>query len=81
MSVMKKQKNTTYYFSMQLSQKEWLKYYSGQANTIIVTTTNGLRVSIPANNFIKFTSGNGIYGFFSMTINSNNKIIGIQRIA
>jgi hypothetical protein len=73
--------NSIYYFSLHLNQKEWLKYYSGKANSVIVTTTNGLRVSIPANNFIKYTSGNGIYGFFSMTISPQNKIIGIQRIA
>lgn len=81
MSVMRNTKNTTYYFSMQLNQKEWLKYYSGRANAIVVTTTNGLRVSIPANNFIKYSTGAGIYGFFSMTINAQNKIIGIQRIS
>ena len=81
MSVMKKPKNITYYFSMQLNQKEWLKYYSGRANAIIVTTTNGIRVSIPANNFIKYSNGGGIHGFFSMTINAQNKIVGIQRIS
>ena len=73
-------KNLTYFFSLHINKKEWLKYYSGKANSIVVTTTNGIRVSVPANNFIKFTSMNGIYGFFALTINAQNKIIDIQRI-
>ena len=72
--------NDIYYFSIHLNQKEWLKYYSGKAHSIIVTTTTGIRVSIPAHNFIKFTSGNGIYGFFSMTISPQKKILAITRI-
>ena len=72
--------NEKHYFSLHLNQKEWLKYYSGRANAILVTTTTGLKISIPAHNFIKFTMGNGIYGFFCMTISPQKKILGLQKM-
>ena len=44
-----------HYFQIRISPDEWLRYYKGTADAVIVTAMSGLRISIPAAHFRPFT--------------------------
>lgn len=44
----------TYYFSLNLSNQDYLLYYQGAIHTIVVTTDEGLRLEFPAMHLRKF---------------------------
>jgi len=73
-------KNTYFTFSMKISSDDYQRYYSGTVRNIIVMTHQGVRVQFPASAVRNFVTNDGINGDFIITMDSNNKLIGLQRL-
>jgi hypothetical protein len=71
---------TRYRFSISVSTEDWLSFYEGSIQNIIVRTFHGLRVSIPARNFLPFVTYSGIQGTFEITFNENKRIVQLTKI-
>ena len=67
-------------FQLQLSHEEFLHYYRGQANAILVRAEDGRRLQIPANRFRPFITHDGLHGRFEIELDEHNKLLGICRI-
>ena len=71
---------TRYRFAISVSTEEWLSFYEGAIQNIIVRTFHGLRISIPARNFLPFVTYSGIQGTFDITFNDQNRIVQLVKI-
>ena len=69
-----------YYFSLNLTSDDYLPYYQGRVNTIIVTTHQGLKLEFPAMHLRKYLTTVGIKGKFCLHTQSD-KFISLNRIA
>ena len=68
-----------YYFSMRLSYEEFLPYYQGKVQSVVVTCTTGERVQFPAMHMRKFVTSGGISGYFCLET-QNNKFLSLSKI-
>lgn len=68
-----------YYFHMALSHAEFLPYYQGVTQSMVVVSTQGERVQFPAMHMRNFLTPTGIHGFFCMTT-KNNKFLSLDKI-
>ncbi|MBM75547.1 MAG: hypothetical protein CMK59_09100 [Proteobacteria bacterium] len=66
-------------FRLDLNKDEWLRYYTGTARSVMVTSLRGLKISIPAHHFRRFTGTSGISGLFVILLDENNKMVKIER--
>jgi len=69
-----------YYFSLQITNKEFLPYYKGQISTIHVTTNLGISVQFPAVHLRKHLNNTGIFGNFCLET-QNNKFLSLIKLA
>jgi len=74
------QTNKQFYFSLQISQQQYLQYYQGTANAVQVVTETGQKVQFPAIRLRPFLTHTGIHGRFHLTIDNNNRFIDLQRL-
>ncbi|MGF1703416.1 DUF2835 domain-containing protein [Photobacterium makurazakiensis] len=70
-----------YTFSAYISYQDFLNHYSGAASTVVVRTDNGLKLQLPASRFRPFLTQIGIKGRFRVTVNTDNRLQGIEKIA
>ncbi len=68
-----------YYFSIRMTPKEFMPYYQGQIQTVITTTSDGLRIQFPAMHLRKFMTNYGIYGDFCLKT-QNNKFLSLTKL-
>ncbi len=68
-------------FSISLSAEQFLRYYRGSAHSVIVRADDGRRIQLPANSLRPFVGKDGIYGRFQLSLDENNRIITIDRLA
>lgn len=66
-------------FFLSLPADQWILYYKGQVQSIVVTTFQGTRISIPARNFVPFVGHSGIYGTFEISFDANNRIQSLHK--
>lgn len=69
-----------YYFSLKMSAHEYLPYYQGRIQNIVVTTTTGKTVQFPAMHLRSFITSGGVSGFFCL-ITENNKFLKLNKIS
>ncbi|MEA3545750.1 MAG: DUF2835 domain-containing protein [Thermodesulfobacteriota bacterium] len=69
-----------YYFRLQISQQQFLRYYQGSARSVQVVSECGKRLHFPAVRLRPFLSHTGISGRFLLTIDSNNRFIDLQQL-
>jgi len=69
-----------YYFSVNMTYDEFLPFYQGKVNNVVVTSTVGKRIQFPAMHIKKFLLSNGIRGHFCMHT-KNNKFVAIEKIS
>jgi len=69
-----------YRFSLNISADDWQVFYQGGIRSIIVRAFNGLKLSIPARNFIPYVGFTGIQGTFEITFNEQRKIVRLQKL-
>ena len=65
---------------MNLSAEKCLRYYQGSAKYIVVKSDNGKTVRLPADAIQKFVTASGLHGYFQLEINSENKLVNLERI-
>jgi len=69
-----------YYFTINISRDEYLRYYQGTARNVRMTLTNGSSVQFPADNLRNFVTAEGVQGRFHMRTDANNKLILFERV-
>lgn len=67
-------------FNLSLPAEKVQQIYGGQARYILVYTDDGLSVQLPANNFRRYVTAQGIQGRFEVEVNDNNKIVRLAAI-
>ncbi|WP_404402936.1 DUF2835 domain-containing protein [Idiomarina seosinensis] len=73
--------NLTYEFSLSMSYQEFIEvYYGGGAQQLVVTSTGGKRVAIPAGRMVPFVDSAGVRGLFRLTVDKNNKFVNLERL-
>ncbi|OUR62295.1 hypothetical protein A9Q74_05480 [Colwellia sp. 39_35_sub15_T18] len=68
-----------YYFSLKMTTKEFLPYYQGKAQTIVVTSNQGLRLQFPAMHIRSYLKSDGINGYFCLHT-ENNKFLSLTEV-
>jgi hypothetical protein len=68
-------------FSLDLSSDEYLRYYRGSAQSVLVQAEDGRRVRLPAANLRPFLLADGIRGRFELSLNDNNSLLNIRRLS
>ncbi|MDP4535268.1 DUF2835 family protein [Alkalimonas collagenimarina] len=68
-----------YHFVMHLSKDECLQYYQGHFRKLVVTAVSGERIQISAKHFHRFIQRDGIHGFFTLTLDSNGKLVRLVK--
>ncbi len=61
-------------FNMALSPQEIRPIYEGKTRYFLVKSDGGLKLQVPAVNFRRFITTDGIHGRFSVTIDASNKL-------
>jgi len=69
-----------YYFSINLSTTEFLPYYRGEVQSIVVTTTVGTTVNFPAMHLRSHLTSRGVYGHFCLET-KNNKFLSLVKLS
>lgn len=67
-------------FRLDLPRDEALRYYQGQASTVIARASNGQSISFPAQHIRPFVGSNGIRGLFRIRFDDNHKLIALERV-
>ena len=68
-----------YAFHLDISVEQYLDYYRGTANCVIVRATSGQTVQFPASLLQRFVSSEGIRGDFVLLCDDNHKCIELQK--
>jgi hypothetical protein len=69
-----------YYFGINMTSQEYLPYYQGKAQSIIVVSNEGVRVEFPAMHLRNYLTASGIRGQFCLQTR-DNKFLSLQKIA
>lgn len=69
-----------YFFSINISTSEFLPYYQGKIQDIVVTTTQGKTLQFPAMHLRKYLIPTGIKGYFCLKT-KNNKFLSLDKLA
>jgi len=67
-------------FNLDISQAEYLRYYRGSAQAVMVQAEDGRTVRLPAVNLRPFVSASGIKGRFEMYLDENNHLQKLVRL-
>jgi hypothetical protein len=67
-------------FSLNISAKDYLRYYQGSATWIRIVADNGQTLKLPASNFRKFLSHTGIHGRFIIEFDENFKLVSLTKM-
>jgi len=68
-------------FYLDISQAEFLSYYRGSAQSVLVQAEDGRRIRLPAANLRPFVSVEGIRGRFEISLDENNSLLDICRLS
>lgn len=66
--------------NLAISAEDYRRYYSGQAQTVRVTSVDGQVVQFPANSLRPFLSHSGIYGRYALELNDAHRLVSIKRL-
>ncbi|WP_085297171.1 DUF2835 domain-containing protein [Cognaticolwellia mytili] len=69
-----------YYFGINMTSQEYLPYYQGKAQSIIVVSNEGIRVEFPAMHLRGYLTSSGIRGQFCLQTR-DNKFLSLDKIA
>ena len=72
--------NRQFYFRLQISRQQFLRYYQGTAGAVQVVSECGKRLRFPATRLRPFLSHTGIKGRFLLTVDGNNHFIDLQQL-
>jgi len=66
-------------FSIRIDAREIEKYYRGQARSVVVKATNGLKIQFPANLLLPYISHDGVKGHFILNYDERGKAQSLHR--
>ena len=69
-----------YYFYLNITNQEYLPYYQGRIQSIVVMSDQGVKVEFPAMHLRKHLKGTGIKGLFCLQT-LNNKFLSLDKIS
>ena len=67
-------------FSIRIEAEEIEKYYRGEARSVIVKATNGLKIQFPANLLLPHISHDGVNGHFLLNYDERGKAQSLRRL-
>lgn len=67
-------------FRLAISAEEYLAYYQGSAQVVVARSDDNKTVQFPASAIREFVTHEGVFGYFEIAFDENNKLIAIQRI-
>jgi hypothetical protein len=67
-----------FYFSLDISASEYLRYYRGAAARVLVRAHDGRTLSIPAANLRRFVTNAGVRGDFLATVDASHRLISLE---
>ena len=67
-------------FQLAISAEEYLAYYQGSAQVVVVRSEDNKTIRFPASAIREFVTHDGIFGDFEIAFDENNKLIAIQSI-
>lgn len=69
-----------YHFYLDISREQLMGVYRGSYRRVHVRTFDGLLLDIDAEHLRPFTTEEGIFGCFKLTISSSNRFISLEKI-
>lgn len=69
-----------YEFEVHINPGQYLQYYRGTAQHVVVRATNGQNVQLPASIFRSHVTPDGVHGRFVLTCDENHRSPVIERI-
>ncbi len=75
-----KRRSSSIRFRIAISADEYLAYYQGKAQAVVVRSEDNRTIRFPANAIREFVTRDGVFGRFEITFDENNKLIAIQSI-
>ena len=66
-------------FDIQLTAEEFLQFYQGSVNYILVRSHNGQTIQFSADKMRPYITDQGISGSFILKLDKNNKFISLKR--
>lgn len=69
-----------FYFSLKISQQQYLQYYQGTASAVQVVSEGGQKIKFPAIRLRPLVTQSGVHGRFCLTIDGNNRFIDLQKL-
>lgn len=64
-------------FSLRISASEMQRYYSGQAQRVVVTADNGQRLQFSAELLRQFVTRDGVQGWFEIEYDDTGRLQGL----
>ncbi|WP_295402363.1 DUF2835 domain-containing protein [uncultured Thiocystis sp.] len=68
-----------FYFSLEITASEYLRYYRGSAARVVVRAQDGRSLSLPAANLRRFVAADGVRGRFRLTVDDENRMVSLER--
>jgi hypothetical protein len=71
---------TEYRFHLAIPADQYLAYYEGAAQQVVVTLANRRHLQFPADALRPFVSREGVYGEFVLSVDANNKLQSLKKV-
>ncbi len=65
---------------LNISAHRLVRYYEGDVDTVVATTTDGRTVHFPANILRSVVQKNGVVGTFDLVFDEKHKFVSIKRV-
>jgi hypothetical protein len=69
-----------YRFHLSIPAHEYMAYYQGAAQDVVVELAGGFRVQFPAVNLRPFVTHEGVQGEFILRVDAQNKLQSFERL-
>jgi len=69
----------TIVIDLHICADEFIRHYSGAANSVVVRARSGQTVRFPANALRPFVLHDGVHGAFTLLIDDKSKLLSIDR--
>jgi len=63
-----------------VGRDDLLRWYRGEARHLIATAADGRRISLPVEVMRRFVSGDGLQGWFLLSLDADHRFVGLRRL-
>ena len=67
-------------FGLNLNAEECMRYYRGEAASVVVRSDTGLRIAFPASYLRRFITASGVNGRFEIVFDANHKLVKLEKV-